>query len=199
MVTFINFYLKIYLDLQLSILGFKQLAIFYFDKKGDKEPLGCILLEGSRIELTDSEMGQYSFKIVFAGNDSRDYTFATDSSNALEKWIKALSQAPYSYLKVVVAELQRQFDDINMIQTRRNCFNPLIDSSREKQRLNPFNVSLDLVDNENGSKSSIKHTLFSKKPFVEIHQDYGIQFRNYLAEQKKKKENVEPTLIDLLS
>jgi len=172
---------------------------FYFDKKTDKEPLGCILLEGSRIELADSEMDHFSFKIVFSGNDSRDYTFATDSSNGLEKWMKALSQAPYSYLKMVVAELQRQLDDINMIETRRGSVNSIHDASVEKVRVNPFNQSTDLIDLESGSQSSIKHTLFSKKPFVEIHQDYGVQFRNYLAEQKKKRENASPKIIDLLS
>lgn len=38
---------------------------------------------------------------------------AADSQESLEVWMKALARASYDYLKLMVAELQKQLDELN--------------------------------------------------------------------------------------
>lgn len=38
---------------------------------------------------------------------------AADSQEALEVWMKALARASYDYLKLMVAELQKQLDELS--------------------------------------------------------------------------------------
>ncbi|XP_017479414.1 PREDICTED: sesquipedalian-1 [Rhagoletis zephyria] len=83
--------------------------LFYFEKKGDKEPLGLIIVEGCTIELSE-ESDQYCFEIAFNGN--RTYILSADSQECMETWMKALTCAGYEYKKMVVAELQRQLAEI---------------------------------------------------------------------------------------
>lgn len=52
--------------------------LFYFDRRGDREPVGMIILEGCTIELAEEEE-QFGFKIVFHGANNRSYTLAADS------------------------------------------------------------------------------------------------------------------------
>lgn len=109
--------------------------LFYFEKKGDKEPLGVIVLEGctigkqcilSAIENRNfptsfwcdsiSELAedgeQYSFQIVFHGMNNRVYFLSAETQETMEQWMKALTCAGYEYMKLMVAELQRQLDEI---------------------------------------------------------------------------------------
>ncbi|XP_018318949.1 sesquipedalian-1-like [Agrilus planipennis] len=85
--------------------------LFYFEKKGDREPIGVIILEGCTIELAEDDE-QFSFKIEFHGTNNRSYILAAESQEAMEQWMKALACASYDYMKLMVAELQRQLDDI---------------------------------------------------------------------------------------
>lgn len=52
--------------------------LFYFDRRGDKEPMGMIVLEGCTIELAEDEE-QFGFKIVFHGLNNRSYVLAAES------------------------------------------------------------------------------------------------------------------------
>lgn len=103
--------------------------LFYFDKKGDKEPVGVIILEGCSVgnkienmekylfyyskflELAEDEE-QFCFKIEFHGANNRSYILGAESQESMEQWMKALACAGYDYMKMMVAELQRQLDDI---------------------------------------------------------------------------------------
>lgn len=105
--------------------------LFYFDKKGDKEPVGVIILEGCTIgtylfftqhiayfneepqisELAEDDE-QFTFKIEFHGTNNRSYVLGAESQDSMEQWMKALACAGYDYIKLMVAELQRQLDDI---------------------------------------------------------------------------------------
>lgn len=85
--------------------------LFYFEKRGDKEPVGVIVLEGCTIELAEDEE-QFGFKIVFHGTGNRSYTLGADSQESMEQWMKALACASYDYMKLMVAELQRQLDEM---------------------------------------------------------------------------------------
>lgn len=85
--------------------------LFYFERKGDQEPLGMIILEGCTVELAE-EGEQYCFQIIFHGPNNRTYYLSTESQGNMEQWMKALTCAGYDYMKLMVAELQRQLDEI---------------------------------------------------------------------------------------
>lgn len=85
--------------------------LFYFEKRDDKEPLGLIILEGCTIELAEDNE-QYCFQIKFHGPNNRTYFLSTESQSNMEQWMKALTCAGYDYMKSIVADLQRQLDEI---------------------------------------------------------------------------------------
>lgn len=104
--------------------------LFYFDRKGDKEPVGVIILEGCTIgELGQFDIHQdlnwlvlitelseddelFCFKIEFHGTNNRSYVLGAESQESMEQWMKALACAGFDYMKLMVAELQRQLADI---------------------------------------------------------------------------------------
>uniref|UniRef100_W8C7A7 Sesquipedalian-1 n=1 Tax=Ceratitis capitata TaxID=7213 RepID=W8C7A7_CERCA len=114
--------------------------LFYFEKKYDKEPLGLIIVEGCTIELSE-ESDQYCFEIAFNGN--RTYVLSADSQEVMESWMKALTCAGYEYKKLVVAELQRQLDEIeslrNKILTKVTNGTNITVPKPPPRRQNPFN------------------------------------------------------------
>lgn len=116
--------------------------LFYFEKKGDREPIGVIILEGCTIELAECE-DQFTFKLLFHGGGGRTYVLAADSQESLEAWMKALARASYDYLKLMVAELQKQLDELN--EAEKQAKGGGDDSSMQppkaphRQRQNPFN------------------------------------------------------------
>lgn len=55
---------------------------------------------------------QFCFKIEFHGTNNRSYILGAESQESMEQWMKALACASYDYMKLMVAELQRQLDDI---------------------------------------------------------------------------------------
>lgn len=86
--------------------------LFYYDKHGDKEPVGVVILEGCTIEVADCEdADNYAFQISFPGSSTRTYILSADSQEEMENWMKALSCAPYDYVKLIVAELQSQLEE----------------------------------------------------------------------------------------
>lgn len=112
--------------------------LFYFEKKYDKEPLGVIIVEGCTIELSE-ETEQYCFQIVFCGN--RSYILSADNQEQMEGWMKVLTCAGYEFKRVMVAELQRQLDEIESTKKQRlgqELPNP-IPSKPPRMRSNPFN------------------------------------------------------------
>ncbi|XP_046390081.1 sesquipedalian-1 isoform X2 [Ischnura elegans] len=124
--------------------------LFYFEKRGDKEPVGLIILEGCTIELAENEE-QYGFKIVFHGSGNRSYLLGAESQESMEAWMKALACASYDYLKVLVADLQRQLEEAeeqyalgvpNMSDMNSAC-GP---QAPPRHRHNPFNKPMDPVE-----------------------------------------------------
>ena len=86
--------------------------LFYFEKKGDRDPVGVIILEGCRVELAESEDSQYTFQISFPGDGARTYILAAFGQEEMEAWMRALSCSSYDYMKAMVDELQRQLDEL---------------------------------------------------------------------------------------
>jgi len=98
---------------QKRYFALKGNLLFYYDKKGDREPLGVIIMEGCTVELVEVPDQAYTFGIIFQGQGSRAYLLAADDQDTMEAWMKVLACATYEYMRLMVAELQRQLDDIN--------------------------------------------------------------------------------------
>lgn len=83
----------------------------------------------------DSE--QYCFQIIFHGPQNRTYVLSAESQTIMESWMKALTTAGYDYMKLMVAELQRQLDELDgqKNKTPENTPTP----KAPPRRTNPFN------------------------------------------------------------
>ncbi|XP_013195064.2 sesquipedalian-1 [Amyelois transitella] len=177
--------------------------LFYFDKNGDKEPVGVIILEGCTIELTEEET--YSFKIVFQCEGGRTYFFCTNSQSSMEAWMKALACASYDYMKLMVAELQRQLDEAQAEAAAEEAALVTITPPEEEpkvpprgQRYNPFNKAPDtevkVVQGSRHHKENLRPEVVRKKvPFRDIHTTYGrkiLQDRNeWRAKMRQRAES----------
>ncbi|XP_071946560.1 uncharacterized protein [Antedon mediterranea] len=125
--------------------------LFYFDKKGDKEPLGLIILEGCRIELADLDDNNM-FQISFPGEGVRSYTLGANTQDEMESWMKVLSCASYEYMKAMVIELQRQLDELS-----HNDSN--IAAARQSHRYSQYTPSRqDSESSVNGARLSDVHS-----------------------------------------
>uniref|UniRef100_A0A2P2HZT9 PH domain-containing protein DDB_G0275795-like isoform X1 n=1 Tax=Hirondellea gigas TaxID=1518452 RepID=A0A2P2HZT9_9CRUS len=119
--------------------------LFYFERRGDREPLGVIIMEGCTIELTECEEQVCSFRIIFPG---RDYVLAADNQELLEEWMKALARCSYAYLKLMVSELEHQLAELNCAEQMRSEEGGVLSGAGSppagaggRQRLNPFNTA----------------------------------------------------------
>ncbi|XP_075220942.1 inositol phosphatase interacting protein [Lycorma delicatula] len=187
--------------------------LFYFEKRGDKEPVGVIVLEGCTIELAEDEE-QFSFKIVFHGPGNRSYTLGADSQEAMEQWMKALACASYDYMKLMVAELQRQLDEMEGSvktsgadnhctispqpppRTRHNPFNRLPHVNGSNSHHNRSQSVRSAPARSDTSRTHIENTSRHKVTFRELHTAYGRpiltdrnewRHRNKLEQEKKQQ------------
>lgn len=62
-------------------------------------------------ELSEDE-DQFSFKIMFHGPGNRSYILGAESQESMEQWMKSLACSSYDYMKLMVADLQRQLDEM---------------------------------------------------------------------------------------
>lgn len=174
---------------------------YYHTNRGDREPLGCIILEGCRIELAEDEFEMFAFKIAFGAPGGRTYVLGCESQELMESWMKALSCASYDYLKLMVAELQRQLDEISEADKRRTQRAVNASLNPSSARVNPFdNDNFDLIDFGNGDVSvpwsrAQQPVEFTRRPFAEIHDAYSQQFRSYLEEQRRKNQQQDLLLL----
>ncbi|KAL7036500.1 hypothetical protein ACKWTF_008824 [Chironomus riparius] len=117
--------------------------LFYFEKKGDKEPLGLLLLEGCTVELSaEEESQQYCFQIQFmTPGEIRTYFMSADCQTSMESWMKSITCASYDYMKLMVAELQRQLEEIDNRNKNQTLSKnePKTPVKPPRQRQNPFN------------------------------------------------------------
>ncbi|XP_023022677.1 sesquipedalian-1-like [Leptinotarsa decemlineata] len=188
--------------------------LFYFDKKGDREPVGVIILEGCSIELAEDDE-QFSFKIEFHGINNRSYVLGAESQESMEQWMKALACAGYDYMKLMVAELQRQLDDIEETplplpssqvmsspvpppRTRHNPFNkPEINPHQRSNSLRSTCSNSSRLDETRYSENNLAVAATPKISisFRELHNSYGRpilkDFNYWKHERKEKSETVE--------
>ncbi|KAK0089877.1 hypothetical protein PV325_004900 [Microctonus aethiopoides] len=169
--------------------------LFYFDRRGDKEPVGMIVLEGCTIELAEDEE-HYGFKIVFHGPNNRSYALGAESQESMEQWMKALACASYDYMKLMVAELQRQLD---AAEEESSEVAQLTDSPKPppRTRHNPFNrpeshQRSQSVRSAPGRTENIPRTRLT---FRELHTAYGRRILSDINEWKHTKRSTEAPLI----
>ncbi|XP_066988038.1 sesquipedalian-1-like [Macrobrachium rosenbergii] len=191
--------------------------LFYFEKKGDREPIGVIILEGCTIELAECE-DQFTFKLLFYGGGGRTYVLAADSQESLELWMKALSRASHDYLKLMVAELQKQLDELTESERQGGDENGMYrPKAPPRQRQNPFNrtqssneVTLDpsmvmrmrantvsgvgqyltpavAQQSITSTVPSVSHISIQKRTFAQLHSEYGVPILRDKELQKLKK------------
>uniref|UniRef100_T1PIX4 PH domain protein n=1 Tax=Musca domestica TaxID=7370 RepID=T1PIX4_MUSDO len=151
--------------------------LFYFEKKGDKEPLGLIIVEGCTIELSE-ESDQYWFEIAFNGN--RTYILQAESQESMESWMKALTCAGYEYKKLMVDELQRQLEEIegsrNKITTETvTSSTATLTPKPPPRRTNPFNRPAPPIPGTNGNDNNM--------PFINGHFGSSSQRNTQLSNE----------------
>lgn len=73
---------------------------------------------------------------------------------------------------------------------------PPKDDKQVSSRFNPFNNNELLIDLgiESGEHESL-NIVFSKKPFAQIHESYGIQFKDYFNHLKSNYDNPNHDLL----
>ena len=92
--------------------------LFYYEKKGDREPIGVIVLEGCTIELTENS-DNYTFQINFSPSGYRTYVLSAHTQDIMESWMKALSAAGYEYTQLLVADLQQKSLEVSAEHQRK--------------------------------------------------------------------------------
>ncbi|CAM5147720.1 unnamed protein product [Natator depressus] len=87
--------------------------LFYWERQGDREPLGLILLEGCTVELQESATEPFTFQISYPQGPlgHRAYKMAAEDQTSMEGWVRALSTASFDYLRVLLTELEGQYRD----------------------------------------------------------------------------------------
>ncbi|OAD59561.1 Sesquipedalian-1 [Eufriesea mexicana] len=174
----------------------KRNLLFYFDRRDDKEPVAMLFLEGYTIELAEDEE-QFAFQIVFHGPNNRIiYTLAAESQESMEQWMKALARASYDYMKLMVADLQRQLDaaeeETTMVMAPSQS-----PKAPPRQRHNPFNRSelhhrSQSVRSAPGRTENVPRTRIT---FRELHNMYGRRILADLNEWRHARKTTESPLI----
>ncbi|XP_074854559.1 sesquipedalian-1-like [Carettochelys insculpta] len=82
--------------------------LFYWERRGDREPLGLILLEGCTVELRESASEPFTFEIS-CPLGHRTYKLAAEDQASMEGWVRALSTASFAYLRALLTELEGQY------------------------------------------------------------------------------------------
>ena len=166
--------------------------LFYFEKKGDREPVGLIIIEGCTVELAEMT-DAFTFELVFPGSSSRTYILAADTQEEMESWMKAITCASYDYMKLMVTELQRQVDELN--EEQRN-------QAAQKDSAKPRTINGDLlgdipsqytadkpmdpfasprVTSTDGPSFPTNNSGVSK-PFEQTHEEYGQYIQSKMRE-----------------
>lgn len=146
------------------------------------------------------------------------YVLSAESQELMESWMKALACASYDYMKLMVAELQRQLSEVAEAERLAKCGNatPLLiggqlpanrsdsclcvrdnGAAGRAGRFNPFDRWKE--DGTAGSDDPATHTSSTpqtvrrmapptKYTFLELHRRYGLRIRKLIEERKRKEE-----------
>lgn len=81
----------------------------------------------------------FCFKIEFHGTNNRSYVLGAESQESMEQWMKALACAGFDYMKLMVAELQRQLADIEGWFFQRETNNDLYYHCKQMRHIDKIN------------------------------------------------------------
>ena len=172
--------------------------LFYFDKPEEREPTGVIIIEGCTVELAEMT-DAFTFELVFPGAASRTYVLAASTQEDMESWMKAITCASYDYMKLMVAELQRQVDELNEEQkasanetitsSKSNGHDLLVDFSSPgtSNTLAPMDPFATPKPNKTLEDSGMTFPTVSGSvvSFDELHQEYGQYILKKMREVSK--------------
>ncbi|XP_047596273.1 sesquipedalian-2 isoform X2 [Lutra lutra] len=83
--------------------------LFSFESRESRAPLSLVVLEGCTVELAEAPVSEeFAFAVCFDAPGVRPHLLAADGPAAQEAWVKALSRASFSYMRLVVRELESQ-------------------------------------------------------------------------------------------
>ncbi|ELU15813.1 hypothetical protein CAPTEDRAFT_183315 [Capitella teleta] len=165
--------------------------LFYFEKRGDRDPIGVIILEGCTVELAENTEA-YTFELVFQGAGSRTYVLAAETQEEMENWMKAIACGGYDYMKLMVMELQKQLDEINAARRLSAATNVpavtanLLDldiKSQGQTRFNPFDNTEQKSSGDVDAFGAVPFNSNSQKQceFKELHEKYGLYIEQKMA------------------
>nr|XP_033800251.1 sesquipedalian-1-like [Geotrypetes seraphini]XP_033800252.1 sesquipedalian-1-like [Geotrypetes seraphini] len=149
--------------------------LFYFERCGDREPLGIIVLEGCSVELCKSDEA-FAFAVAFQGPGLRAYKMAAEDQASMEAWIRALTSASFSYLRMLVTDLAQQHKQLCCAHTDN------IDNIWPGVPVQSLEVKL--TKTKNSSKSTEPELLKARSRKLA----YGAQ-RQLLVEREIEEEN----------
>jgi len=159
--------------------------LFYFEKQGDKEPIGVIILEGCTIELAEEETEVFAFKVMFhsGGRPGRVYTLGSQTQDDMEAWMKLLACSSYDYMKLMVVELQQQLAELEENERQAAAQRGAEDDRQPPKapprtnRHNPFNDA----GHATGRGPS-------KRRWAELHAQHGVKILADRAVWREAKE-----------
>jgi hypothetical protein len=160
--------------------------LFYYDKKGDSDPIGVIILEGCSVELTENSE-KFAFELAFLGSGARTYVLAAESQDEMEDWMKALACSGYDYMKCAVDALQRQLDELKAAEQRTRLSQHMPRAERQSRnskfgssrlgRFNPFDEKEDEQLTKSAELSANRSTVMAEggsgRSFQEMHAEFG--------------------------
>lgn len=92
--------------------------LYYFERDCDKEAIGVIIVEHCHIELAESEEQPYVFQISYGGTGVRTYVLGASTSKEMESWMKALTNASYVCLRMMVEDFERRLSEHTVTQNK---------------------------------------------------------------------------------
>lgn len=159
--------------------------LFYRHRGGDRGPVQLIVLEGCTVELQESASEPYTFEISYPGGfpGSRSYKMAAENQETMEGWVRALSTAGIGYLRVLVAELEDQFQRLKREQQPK--------SEGEARHLTDLS--------QMPSKAAVE-TESPNMDFTRLHWEFGediLRARHMWQKERRRKQQPEDeSLID---
>ncbi|KAG8542889.1 hypothetical protein GDO81_025900 [Engystomops pustulosus] len=110
--------------------------LLYWERQGDPQPLGLILLEGSTVTLRNSKL-KYAFSLCSV---SRVYKMAAENQRELELWVRALLSANLGYTKALLGELRGQYLSLTKGHVELSSSRQTHETSGERQWGAEFSV-----------------------------------------------------------
>ncbi|XP_030065501.1 sesquipedalian-1 isoform X2 [Microcaecilia unicolor] len=182
--------------------------LFYFERCGDREPLGIIVLEGCSVELCKSDEA-FAFAVAFQGPSLRAYKMAAEDQASMEAWIRALTSASFSYLRMLVTDLAQQYkqlccarNDINVIWPGVPV--PSLEDKLTKNRKSSDNTEPELMKSRPRklAHGALGQLLVEREieedNFPRLHQMFGEEIEELRRKwhERKRDQPTEEALID---